>query len=399
MDPSFHLPEFIADPMQGLHALTLGFCYEVLSVVNCPAEGQGPLVRHVSNPHQLAGFNRIFCCVNAGYHAISAVHQERNGSVVHLNPFLSVEVVEEAAQRQENTTLVFIVNHFDNNRRLFHEYHRPRPVFSHFKKTTIHIEVHAKVLLEALEQWCDDFSAHRASFPHRPFIRHNPCLRGWIIILRQRVLHVHPLLAPYMAMWCTIRTFSKHAIELGNQPPSEPIIFVKPDGCLLESDVIPVSAHPGEVHHEVECVVVIGEDLQPTGLAVGLDLTDRAAQSALRAEQLPWAKAKCFAASAVVGNVAPYDGTWEELNLNQLGLHLSLRVNDELRQAAALSEISVTPHQQIEALKAWSPVRQGDLLFTGTPEGVGELLPGDALHAQLSNAEGTVLSEIIARCE
>jgi len=74
MGPSFHLPEFIADPMQGLHALTLGFCYEVLSVVNCPAEGQGPLVRHVSNPHQLAGFNRIFCCVNTGYHAISAVH-------------------------------------------------------------------------------------------------------------------------------------------------------------------------------------------------------------------------------------------------------------------------------------------------------------------------------------
>ena len=202
-----------------------------------------------------------------------------------------------------------------------------------------------------------------------------------------------------MAMWCTIRTFTKHALELGNQPPSEPVIFVKPDGCLLESDIIPVSAHPGEVHHEVECVVVIGEDLRPTGLAIGLDLTDRAAQSALRAEQLPWAKAKCFTASAVVGNIAPFDGAWEDLNQNELGLHLSLHVNDELRQAAHLAEISVTPHQQIEALKAWSPVRRGDLLFTGTPEGVDQLLPGDRLHARLLNARGTVLSEIIARCE
>ena len=126
---------------------------------------------------------------------------------------------------------------------------------------------------------------------------------------------------------------------------------------------------------------------------------DRTPRRAYGAEQWRRAKAKCSAARAVVGNVAPYDGTWEELTLNQLGLHLSLRVNDELRQAAALSEISVTPHQQIEALKAWSPVRQGDLLFTGTPEGVGELLPGDTLHGQLLNAEGTVLSEIIARCE
>ena len=202
-----------------------------------------------------------------------------------------------------------------------------------------------------------------------------------------------------MAMWCTIRTFSKHALELGNQPPSEPIIFVKPDGCLLESDIIPVSSHPGEVHHEVECVVFIGEDLQPTGLAVGLDLTDRAAQSALRAEQLPWAKAKCFAASAVVGNAAKYDGAWQDIHQRELGLQLTLHVNGELRQAASLSEISVTPHQQIEALKAWSPVRQGDLLFTGTPEGVGQLLPGDRLHAQLLNAQGRVLSEIVARCE
>jgi len=78
-----------------------------------------------------------------------------------------------------------------------------------------------------------------------------------------------------MALWCTIRTFAKHALELGNQPVVEPIFFIKPEQCLHESGPLPVSAHPGEMHHEVECVVRIGAHGQPVALAVGLDLTDR----------------------------------------------------------------------------------------------------------------------------
>ncbi|MDP6199293.1 MAG: fumarylacetoacetate hydrolase family protein, partial [Candidatus Poseidonia sp.] len=119
------------------------------------------------------------------------------------------------------------------------------------------------------------------------------------IILRHRVLLVLGLVRKYMAMWCTIRTFRKHALELGNPPAEEPILFVKPAACLHEGGPIPVSSHPGEVHHEVECVVRLNDDLEPDAIAVGLDLTDRATQAALRADQLPWAKAKCFASSAV----------------------------------------------------------------------------------------------------
>ncbi len=199
-------------------------------------------------------------------------------------------------------------------------------------------------------------------------------------------------------MWCTIRTFAKHALELGNQPAAEPIIFVKPAACLHEAGPIPVSQHPGEVHHEVECVVRLNEALEPESIAVGLDLTDREAQAALRAEQLPWAKAKCFTASAVVGTWFEWSAGWDALVDEAHGLHLSLTVNDERRQSSPLHEMSVTPAQQIGALRSWAPVRPGDLLFTGTPQGVGQLFPGDTLHAALTDGQGRVLSELTTRC-
>ena len=218
------------------------------------------------------------------------------------------------------------------------------------------------------------------------------------IILRHRVFLVLGPFRRCMAMWCTIRTFRKHALELGNPPAEEPILFVKPAACLHGEGPIPVSSHPGEVHHEVECVVRLNDDLEPEAIAVGLDLTDRATQAALRAEQLPWAKAKCFTSSAVVGTWTDWSGSWASLVDPTNGLHLSLSVNGELRQSSPLHEMSVTPLQQIESLRTWAPVRGGDLLFTGTPQGVGELLPGDTVEAQLTDASGAVLSHLSARC-
>ena len=100
-----------------------------------------------------------------------------------------------------------------------------------------------------------------------------------------------------MALWCSIRTFAKHAHELGNEQPPEPVFFVKPNNCIQRSGPIQVSSHPGSVHHEIECVIRLGNDLSPEAIAVGLDLTDRVTQSELRAEQLPWSKGKCFEAA------------------------------------------------------------------------------------------------------
>jgi fumarylpyruvate hydrolase len=218
------------------------------------------------------------------------------------------------------------------------------------------------------------------------------------IILGHRVVDEPKAAHRSMAMWCTIRTFAKHAIELGNQPVADPIFFVKPDGCLHESGPLPVSAHPGEVHHEVECVVKLDEARRPVAIAVGLDLTDRATQGELRAEQLPWAKAKCFRSSAVIGPFVPWEGTWDDLLDPARGLHLDLSVNGTLRQSAPLHEMSVTPRQQIDSLHRWAPVNRGDVLFTGTPAGVGLLLPGDKVVARLLQVNGETLSEIDVGC-
>ena len=201
-----------------------------------------------------------------------------------------------------------------------------------------------------------------------------------------------------MAMWCTIRTFAKHAVELGNEPMAEPIFFVKPSGCLHEDGPLPVASHPGEVHHEVECVVQLNGAMEPVAIAVGLDLTDRATQRALRADQLPWSKGKCFRSSAVVGPWSAWSGTWDSLVASEQGLHLSLSVNGEERQSTPLSEMSVTPRQQIDALLTWAPVAEGDLLFTGTPQGVGRLHPGDSLVARLTGPSGVELSKIELSC-
>ncbi|MGB0699878.1 MAG: fumarylacetoacetate hydrolase family protein [Candidatus Poseidoniaceae archaeon] len=199
-----------------------------------------------------------------------------------------------------------------------------------------------------------------------------------------------------MALWCSIRTFAKHAHELGNEQPPEPVFFVKPNNCIQRSGPIQVSSHPGSVHHEIECVIRLGNDLSPEAIAVGLDLTDRVTQSELRAEQLPWSKGKCFRGSGVIGGFHAFTGQFDDLCNGDYSLELT--VNGESRQVANLSSMSITPQQQMDSLLNWAPVVAGDYLFTGTPSGVAELQVGDEVNAALIGKDGSVISQISAVC-
>ena len=205
------------------------------------------------------------------------------------------------------------------------------------------------------------------------------------------------LVGVIMALWCAIRTFAKHATELGNQQPAEPVFFVKPNNCLQRTGPIQVSTHPGSVHHEVECVIRLGNNLQPEAIAVGLDLTDRDTQSQLRSEQLPWTKGKCFRGSAVVGGFASFDGEINDLVAG--GYMINLSVNGILKQTSNLSSMSISPQQQMDSLLEWAPVVAGDYLFTGTPAGVAQLLVGDELIATLETTDGKIISQIEAICQ
>ena len=108
-----------------------------------------------------------------------------------------------------------------------------------------------------------------------------------------------------MDVWCAIRTYPKHATELGNPIPTEPVFFLKPSSSVVEFGTIDTCG--GDVHHEIELVLKLGEGLTPTHMALGLDLTKRSVQDYLKEKQLPWAEAKAFNGSCSIGEWVEFD--------------------------------------------------------------------------------------------
>jgi len=188
-----------------------------------------------------------------------------------------------------------------------------------------------------------------------------------------------------MDVWCAIRTYPKHAEELGNAIPQEPVFFLKSTSCMTTFNQIDTC--DGDVHHEIELVLKIGPDLVPTEMALGLDLTKRSVQDRLKANGLPWAEAKAFVGSAIIGD-------WVEYNSKA---KYSLSINQKEVQKGSLVEMSWTPEELIDKLSSWAPIRQGDILFTGTPAGVGPLRPSDSLTASLY-VDGECINAQSAEC-
>ena len=174
-----------------------------------------------------------------------------------------------------------------------------------------------------------------------------------------------------MDVWCAIRTYPKHATELGNPIPTEPVFFLKPSSSVVEFGTIDTCA--GDVHHEIELVLKLGSGLTPTHMALGLDLTKRSVQDYLKEKQLPWAEAKAFNGSAVIGD-------WVEFDERAA---YKLSINGDQIQKGSLNEMSWSAQELISKLADWAPIREGDILFTGTPSGVGPLNAGDEVTALL----------------
>jgi len=188
-----------------------------------------------------------------------------------------------------------------------------------------------------------------------------------------------------MDVWCAIRTYPKHATELGNPIPEEPVFFLKPSSSVVEFGQIDTCG--GDVHHEIELVVKLGKGLTPTHMALGLDLTKRSVQDMLKEKRLPWAEAKAFAGAAVLG-------TWVEFDERA---EYQLEINGNQVQSGSLEEMSWTASELISKLADWAPISEGDILFTGTPSGVGPLNAGDEVIALLY-VGGEVVSTHSATC-
>ena len=185
------------------------------------------------------------------------------------------------------------------------------------------------------------------------------------------------------------RNYRAHAAELGNEVPDEPFFFLKTRSSLWRGERPPrLPFERGPIHHEVEMVVMLGRAPRDASAAacrravravgVGLDLTLRELQNRLKAKGLPWALAKSFVNASIVSPLAEvaHDEPLDDLPL-------SLRIGGRMAQEDRTSSMVRPVAELIAYLAARVPLRRGDLIFTGTPAGVGELAPGDRLELRL----------------
>ncbi|HSW06535.1 fumarylacetoacetate hydrolase family protein [Aquabacterium sp.] len=198
---------------------------------------------------------------------------------------------------------------------------------------------------------------------------------------------------PVTRIYCVGRNYAEHAQEMGFTGREPPFFFLKPadavlavaDGATGEMDYPPLTKN---LHHEIELVVAIGTGGRSIaaadapkhiwGYAIGLDMTRRDLQGEMKKQGRPWCIGKGFDQSAPIGPVHPITKTGE---LTRGAITLS--VNGAQRQKGDLSELIWNVNETIETLsQAWA-LQPGDLIFTGTPAGVGAVVSGDVL-------EGTV---------
>ncbi len=186
-------------------------------------------------------------------------------------------------------------------------------------------------------------------------------------------------LLPVRNIYCIGRNYVSHVSELKNEVPSEPVLFQKSIPALNTGKVIHLPANR-TIQHELEIVALIGQSAERVpsgqemkliaGLALGLDLTDREFQSRLKERRLPWLMAKSFKGSAVVTDfLDPDSDLWDE--------DFWLEKNGSIVQKGNRRQMIFSLSELIRYLAHHLPLLEGDLLFTGTPEGVGELSPGD----------------------
>ncbi|MBX2983880.1 MAG: fumarylacetoacetate hydrolase family protein [Flavobacteriales bacterium] len=194
-----------------------------------------------------------------------------------------------------------------------------------------------------------------------------------------------------MKIICIGRNYADHAKETGNEVPSEPIFFMKPTtACLYPGQPIILPDIPGEIEHELELVVMIDSYAKdvPVNMALGLiasfslglDLTARTLQNQLKAKGLPWEKAKAWDGSAVLGEVELPMTASTDLQ----GFGIELKKNGVTVQQDTTANMIFTVPELIAYVSRFVTLEPGDLMFTGTPAGIGPIAEGDVLEGFLN---------------
>lgn len=194
-----------------------------------------------------------------------------------------------------------------------------------------------------------------------------------------------------MKIICIGRNYAKHIEELQNERPTEPVIFLKPDSSiLLKQHPFVIPEFSNDVHHEVEFLVKIskiGKYIEPQfahkyydEIGLGIDFTARDVQEQLKAKGLPWEKAKAFDGATVIGDF-----------ISKKNVDLSKNISFELHSNGKVVQKGNTDHmlwkidEIISYVSQYFTLKIGDIIFTGTPEGVAKVQPNDILEGYLEN--------------
>ncbi len=197
-----------------------------------------------------------------------------------------------------------------------------------------------------------------------------------------------------MKIICIGRNYAEHAAELGNALPQSPVVFLKPQSAILSH------RHPfyipewsQAIHHEVELVIKInrlGKSIQDKHahryydeVGLGIDFTARDIQSQLKEKGHPWERAKAFDGSAVIGQFVNLGS----LNKGVQDLTFSLHNHDTLLQSGQTKDMVFSVDALIAEISKFMTLKVGDLIFTGTPAGVGPVASGDRLIGRLEGQE------------
>jgi len=192
---------------------------------------------------------------------------------------------------------------------------------------------------------------------------------------------------------CIGRNYALHAAEMGAAVPENPVVFLKPATAIIgngQSIVLPAGI--GSVHHEVELVVLIGERVKTVsranaaeavaGYAVGLDMTARDVQAEAKRKGTPWTVAKGFDTFAPLGGFTPADAVGDPQKLS-----INLSVNGSDRQRGSTADMIFSVVDLVAYCSTIFTLEPGDLIYTGTPDGVGPVEDGDELLAEISGLE------------
>jgi len=195
-----------------------------------------------------------------------------------------------------------------------------------------------------------------------------------------------------MKIICIGRNYAKHAAELNNAIPEEPVVFLKPDtAILLKKHPFFIPEHSKEIHHEIELVVKInrlGKHIEPRfahkyydEVGLGIDFTARDVQADCKKKGLPWEKAKAFDGSAAVSRFFKI----KELNQPITNIQFHLDINGKTVQSGNTKNMLFPVDELISHVSKYFTLKTGDLIFTGTPASVGQVFKEDLLELYLED--------------